>query len=263
MYPLKDKIAIVTGGSSGIGYETVRLLVAYGAKVAFCGRDAQKLAAAKDKILRCHPDAHLVAVTCDVLNKTEVSQFIRTVEQHFSGLDMLICNAGQGLVGHLEETTEDAWFAEVRLKLFSALNIIQAAKPLLMASENASIVCVNSLLSIQPEPHMIATSAARAHLLNFTHNLAHEFIKDRIRVNSILIGMIESGQWQRRFDQRSNQALSFEAWSQEIAEKRGIPMKRLGKPIEAAHALIFLASPLSSYSTGSTIDVSGGFSKQL
>ena len=128
---------------------------------------------------------------------------------------------------------------------------------------NASITNVNSLLALQPEPHMIATSSARAALLNLTHSLAHEFTQYGVRVNSILLGMVESAQWKRRYETRSDLNLSWEEWTGNIAKNRGIPMQRLGRPEEPARALVFLASPLASYTTGSAIDVSGGFNKHL
>ncbi len=106
---------------------------------------------------------------------------------------------------------------------------------------------------------MIATSSARAALLNLTHSLAHEFSQYGIRVNSILLGMVESAQWKRRFENRSDANATWEQWTGDIAKNRGIPMQRLGKPEEPAHALVFLASPLASYTTGAALDVSGGF----
>ena len=110
---------------------------------------------------------------------------------------------------------------------------------------------------------MIATSSARAALLNLTHSMAHEFSQYNIRVNSILLGMVESAQCKRRFADRSDLSQSWEEWIGNIAKKRGIPMARLGKPEEPARALVFLASPMASYTTGSTIDVSGGFNKHI
>ena len=84
-----------------------------------------------------------------------------------------------------------------------------------------------------------------------------------IRVNSILLGMVESGQWQRRYENRADKSQSWPEWTADIARKRGIPMARLGKPQEPAQALLFLASPLASFTTGAALDVSGGFCRHL
>jgi len=116
-------------------------------------------------------------------------------------------------------------------------------------------------LARQPEPHMVATSAARAGLLNLVRSMATEFAPAGVRVNGILIGLIESGQWRRRFDAREDKSLDWAAWSGQLARDKHIPMGRLGLPSEAARAILFLASPLSSYTTGAHLDISGGHSR--
>ena len=126
---------------------------------------------------------------------------------------------------------------------------------------DAAIVCANSLLARQPEPHMVATSAARAGLLNLVRSMATEFAPQGVRVNGILIGLVESGQWRRRFEAREDKSLDWAAWSGQLAKTKHIPLGRLGLPTEAARAILFLASPLASYTTGSHIDISGGHSR--
>lgn len=262
-FQLDGKKAVVTGGSSGIGLATVELLVAEGAHVAWCGRDQQRLNQSKAYILSRYPQAKVFTASCNVLDKSEVQAFADQVEKEFSGVDLLINNAGQGRVSNFTDTADQEWMKEVELKYFSVLHPVRAFLAALKRSHCASITNVNSLLALQPEPHMIATSAARAALLNLTHSLAHEFSQYNIRVNSILLGMVESAQWKRRFTERTDPDQSWEEWIAKVAKKRGIPMGRLGKPEEPARALVFLASPLASYTTGSTIDVSGGFNKHL
>lgn len=262
-FQIKGKIAVVTGGSSGIGLAAVEILVAEGAKVAWCGRDQQRLTASQNFILEKYPDAEVFTKICNVLDKNDVQQFAQQVNQQLGNVDMLINNAGQGRVSNFENTQDEDWMKEIELKYFSVLHPVRAFLNDLKQSQCGSITNVNSLLALQPEPHMIATSSARAALLNLTHSLAHEFSQYGIRVNSILLGMVESAQWKRRFENRSDANASWEQWTGDIAKKRGIPMQRLGKPEEPAHALVFLASPLASYTTGAALDVSGGFNKHL
>ncbi|MCU4482694.1 SDR family oxidoreductase [Acinetobacter ursingii] len=262
-FQVEGKVAVVTGGSSGIGLAAVEILVAEGAKVAWCGRDEQRLVESKRYILEKYPHAHVFTQVCNVLDKEDVKNFAHTVKQHLGNVDMLINNAGQGRVSTFENTQDEDWMKEIELKYFSVLHPIRAFLDDLKNSAIGSVTNVNSLLALQPEPHMIATSSARAALLNLTHSLAHEFIQYNVRVNSILLGMVESAQWKRRYETRSDPNQSWQDWTANIAKKRGIPMARLGKPEEPANALVFLASPLASYTTGSTIDVSGGFNKHL
>ncbi|HEI8868161.1 SDR family oxidoreductase [Serratia sp. AKBS12] len=262
-FQIEGRVAVVTGGSSGIGFETLRLLLAEGARVAFCGRNQDKLDAALAQLREAFPQAEIVAARCDVLDAAQVTQFAAAVMQRFGAVDMLINNAGQGFVADFEQTPREAWLHEAELKLFGVINPLQAFLPALERSDIASVTCVNSLLALQPEEHMIATSAARAALLNMTLTLSKQLVDKGIRVNSILLGMVESGQWRRRFAERSDPQQSWEAWTAAIAERRGIPMKRLGKPQEPARALLFLASPMASFTTGAALDVSGGFNRHL
>ncbi len=149
---------------------------------------------------------------------------------------------------------------ELQLKFFSVIHPTRAFLPQLEQSGEGAIVCVNSLLAQQPEPHMVATSAARAGVLNLVRSMATEFAPKGVRVNGILIGLVESGQWRRRFEARpeEDRNLDWAAWTARLAQQKHIPLGRLGLPVEAARAILFLASPLSSYTTGSHIDISGG-----
>lgn len=260
---LRGKVAVVTGGSSGIGLATVELLLDLGAAVALCGRDPIRLAAASDHLRQRSPEARLLVRSCDVLDSVQVSDFAASVEQTLGAASILVNNAGQGRVATFADTDDAAWIEELQLKFFSIIRPTRAFLPQLRRNPGAAIVCVNSLLAQQPEPHMVATSAARAGVHNLVRSLATEFAPDGIRVNGILIGLVESGQWRRRFDARPDdeRALDWAHWSARLAQKKHIQLGRLGLPQEAAQAIAFLATPLSSYTTGSHIDVSGGLSR--
>ncbi len=262
---LAGRVAVVTGGSSGIGLATVELLLGCGAAVALCGRNAERLDAAVAGLRAQYPEAKLFAQTCDVRDAAAVRDFAAASEAALGPASMLVNNAGQGRVSTFADTDDAAWMDELNLKFFSVIHPTRAFLPQLAAQRavlgDAAIVCANSLLARQPAPHMVATSAARAGLLNLVRSMATEFAPQGVRVNGILIGLVESGQWRRRFEAREDRSQDWPAWSAQLAKTKHIPLGRLGLPTEAARAILFLASPLASYTTGSHIDISGGHSR--
>jgi NAD(P)-dependent dehydrogenase (short-subunit alcohol dehydrogenase family) len=260
---LSTTTAAITGGSSGIGLATAELFLRAGAAVAICGRDEARLRDAEAALRVSHPGARLLALRCDVLDAAHMRAFAAAAAEAFGGVDVLVNNAGQGRVSTFADTSDEAWREELDLKFFSLVHPTRAFLPLLEQSPRAAIVCVNSLLALQPEPHMVATSAARAGAQNLIRSLATEFAPNGIRVNAILIGLVESGQWRRRFDARDDKAIGWDEWTGALAAKKGIQLGRLGKPEEAAQAIFYLATAASSYTTGTHIDVSGGLSRHI
>ena len=259
---LEDRVAIVTGGTSGIGLATARQLLAEGALVAICGRDETRLATARSSLLGNTSEKRLLAMQCDVLNKEAVGRFASAVEQWVGRCDILINNAGQARMSTFADTTDEAWREELELKFFSQIYPIRAFKPLLEKSDVAAILSVNSLLAYQPEPYMVATAAARAGAQSLLKSLAHE-LASRIRVNSVMLGLIDSGQWERRFVAREDKAQTREQWFAEVARTRHIPMQRLGTPEEVARAVAFLCSPAAGIITGAQLEISGGTSRHM
>jgi NAD(P)-dependent dehydrogenase (short-subunit alcohol dehydrogenase family) len=259
---LSNSIAVITGGTSGIGLASAQILLKEGARVAICGRDSNKLAQAKAGLDHLSP-GRVLARECDVLDADAVKSFADEIGEWSGGrVDLLVTNAGQGRVSTFDSTTNDEWREEFELKLFSQILPIRAFRHLLERSEAPAIVGVNSLLSLQPEPHMVCTSAARAGVQNLLKSLANEFAP-RIRVNTILFGLVDSAQWQRRYDARTELSQSREEWFANLARQKHIPLGRLCKPDEAARAIVYLGSPAASYITGASLEVSGGLSRHI
>lgn len=257
---LQDRPVVVTGGSSGIGLATVRLFLAEGARVAFCARGQERLQRVERELSERFGADRICARAFDVLDREAVNGFARTVAERFGGCDALVTNAGQGRVSTHADTSDEDWREELELKFFSQLHPIRAFEPMLRASGSGALVAVNSLLAYQPEPHMVCTSAARAGVQNLIKSLAVEFAPE-IRVNSILLGLVDSQQWQNRFEARSDKRRSRQEWYDNLAKGKKIPLGRLGEPGEVANAIGFLASPAASYITGARLEISGGVSR--
>jgi NAD(P)-dependent dehydrogenase (short-subunit alcohol dehydrogenase family) len=259
--PFEGQVVVVTGGSSGIGLATVRLVLEQGAQVALCARGEGRLHDVAAVLARDFGAERVLAQAVNVLDAGAVAGFAAAVQARFGTCDLLVNNAGQGRVSTFADTTDEAWREEYELKLFSQINPTRAFLPMLRAARGA-IVAVNSLLAYQPEPHMVCTASARAGVQNLLKSLSIELAPD-VRVNSVLLGLIGSGQWTRRFAAREDQSVSREEWYSDLARKKGIPLGRLGDPAEAAAAVAFLGSRAASYITGAQIEVSGGLSRHI
>ncbi|MFE2188918.1 SDR family oxidoreductase [Streptomyces sp. NPDC059455] len=257
---LAGRTVLVTGGSSGVGLATVRALLAEDARVATCGRDAGNLDKAAAG-LGAGPDRLYTAV-CDVRDADAVHRLVDGAADRFGGLDGLVNNAGQSRMKRLADTTPEDWRDELDLKFSSVLNPLTAALPLLRASAAAAVVNVNAVLAKQPEPRLITTSAARAGILNLSKSLSAELAADGIRVNSVCLGLVDTGQWERRYT-ASGSVLDYDAWQAELAADRGISLGRLGRAEEVAYAIVTLLSPRASYITGTSIDVCGGVGRGI
>jgi NAD(P)-dependent dehydrogenase (short-subunit alcohol dehydrogenase family) len=162
----------------------------------------------------------------------------------------------------LREATLADFRDELDLKFAGVLNTTTHALPLLRRSSAAAVVTINAVLAKQPEPRLVTTSAARAGLLNLTKSMASEYAADGIRVNSVCLGLIDTGQWRRRYEAAATD-VSFAEWEREIAADRGIVLGRFGTADEVAAMVLTLLSPRASYVTGASLDVCGGVSRYV
>jgi NAD(P)-dependent dehydrogenase (short-subunit alcohol dehydrogenase family) len=252
---------VVTGGSAGVGLEVVSMLLGEGAAVATCSRHHERLDAATAELAAAAGD-RLLRQVCDVRSSEATKKFIAATAERFGGIDGLVNNAGQSRMKPFAETTWEDWQDELDAKFASVLNPLMASLEHLRRSDAAAVVNVNAILARQPETRLVTTSAARAGVLNLSRSLATELAASGIRVNSVCLGLIDTGQWRRRYDAAAPEN-SFESWSAELAADRGVVLGRLGTPAEVAYVITMLLSPRASFVTGSTVDVGGGVGRYV
>lgn len=253
---------MIMGGSSGVGLKTAEMFLQEGAKVVICGRSKSRLEQAFQHLSSINNPKNILTESCDVTVESDVKKSVQRAVQHFGRIDVLVNSAGRSVMGHFFDLTDQEWEEQINLKYYAIIYAVRAVYPYMIEQGGGRIININATLSKEPEPHMVATAATRAGLLNLSKSLAHELAPKNILVNSVSLGVIRTDQWERR---RLKQApdVSLEDYYKDLAEKRRIPLGRVGEPEEVASAILYFASKGASYITGSTIEVAGGLGKAL
>jgi 3-oxoacyl-[acyl-carrier protein] reductase len=256
---LKDKRALVTGASRGLGYAVALGLAHEGCRVAINSRDKAKIAASAKKIA-AETDAQVIGLAGDVADPDVPEQLIDDAVHAMGGLDILVTNAGGPPAGAFESFDEATWQKAVDLSFMSHVRLIRAALPHLRQSKAASVLTMTSYSVKQPIPNLVLSNSIRAATVGLTKSLALELGKDGVRFNSILPGWTET--------ERVFELMSFRAKQngtkveEEIAKQsKDSPLGRMGTPEEFANAAVFLVSPVASYITGVMLTVDGGMYK--
>jgi len=256
---LKDKRALVTGSSRGLGYAVALGLAREGCWVAINSRDEAKVsAAAKD--IAGGTGARVIGLAGDVADPDVPERLVGEAARAFSGLDILVTNAGGPPSGAFESFNEPAWQKAIDLSLMSHVRLIRASLPYLRQSKAASVLTVTSYSVKQPIPNLVLSNSIRAATVGLTKSLALELGVAGIRFNSILPAWTET---ERVYDlMKSRAAQNHSTLEQEIAKQSmESPLGRMGQPEEFANAAVFLVSPAASYITGTMLAVDGGMYK--
>jgi 3-oxoacyl-[acyl-carrier protein] reductase len=257
---LRGKVALVTGGSDGIGRAAAERLAAEGAAVALCARRAGPLQEVADGIVAAGGQA--LALPTDVSQPGEVERAIAATVERFGRLDILVNNAGRSAAGAFETVDDAGWAADLDLKLHGAIRGVRAALPHLRAQGGGRIINVVAVAGKAPGARSTPTSVSRAAGLALTKALSKDLAADRITVNAVCIGMIKSGQWERRW-QAEEAPGTLAEYYERAARAAAIPLGRVGEAAEAADLIAFLASERAAYITGTAINMDGGASAVL
>jgi 3-oxoacyl-[acyl-carrier protein] reductase len=256
---LKNKVALVTGSSRGLGFATALALAKEGCRVAINGRDEVKIKAAAERIQK-ETGTHVIGLAGDVGLPEVPARLVAQTVEVFGGLDILVTNAGGPPPGPFESHDDANWQKGIELSLMSHVRLIRAALPYLKKSSTPSVLTITSYSVKQPIPNLVLSNSIRAATVGLTKSLALELGGEGIRFNSILPGWTET---ERVKDLMTDRAKTNHSTVEEETKKQSSesPFGRMGQPEEFANAAVFLVSPTSSYITGVMLTVDGGMYK--
>ena len=256
---LAGKVAIVTGGSEGIGKAAAASMSAEGASVVIAARRAEVLEDAATEI-RAQTGGQVTTVSMDVMDPDQVQGLIDTTIEAYGRIDILVNNAGTSAGGAFLGVTDEAWQHDLDLKLYGAIRTSRLAVPVMREQGGGRIINVTNLGAKAPGAASVPTSVSRAAGVALTKAMSKEFAADNILVNTVCIGLIKSGQHETRF--RAMQAdqpdLTLDQFYEDMGDR--VPLGRVGEGAEAGDVIAFLASERASYLTGIAVNIDGGTS---
>jgi 3-oxoacyl-[acyl-carrier protein] reductase len=238
---LTDQTAVITGGAQGLGFAIAEQFVAEGARVVLGDLDLAATEAAAEKL-----GGDALAVKCNVTRADEVDALIAAAVEHFGGLDIMVNNAGITRDATMRKMTEEQFDEVIAVHVKGTWNGTKAAAAVMRENNRGAIVNMSSISGKVGLVGQTNYSAAKAGIVGLTKAAAKELAHLGVRVNAIQPGLIRSAM---------TEAMPQHIWDQKLAE---VPMGRAGEPAEVAKVALFLASDLSSYMTGTVLEVTGG-----
>lgn len=255
---LSSKRVIVTGASRGIGLAIATAFAAEGARVAICARDPGAVAAA-GAALAARAQG-IIARTVDVTDSAGVTAFVAEVAETWGGIDILVNNAGQGRGGNLDTLTPEQILEHANILQMGHFRFAQAVVPHMRLQRWGRIVDINALAGAIPTPDGIPSVVNRAACLALSKSLGMALAKDNILVNSLNLGWIDTGQWDRHF-REMGPGVSREEFDGMVLKV--VPVGRFGRPEDVAGVVLFLASEYAAFISAASIDISGGLQGQI
>jgi len=244
---LKDKVAIVTGGSSGIGKAIALAFVKRGAKVVIVGRNQERGEKALSELLQAVPEAKLMFYRADVSDEERVRELVKEVLAQEGVIDIVVNNAGITRDNLILKMTSEDWDQVLDVNVKSCYNLCRAVSRSMLKARQGKIINMSSVVGQKGNAGQVNYSASKAAVIGFTKALAKELASRNINVNSIAPGFIETEMTSKLPDEKRKEFY------------KDIPMRRFGKPEDVANVAVFLASDMSNYVTGQVVTVDGGY----
>ena len=247
---LTGKVAIISGGSEGLGRAAAERLAREGAKVTICARRKDVLEAAAKGIKEATGN-EVLALPADATKAADIENVVRATVERWGGVDILLNNAGTSAAAAFEKVDDDTWHEDFELKVMGAIRFCRLVIPQMKKRGGGRIVNVTTVGGKAPAPRSLPTSLSRAAGINLTKSLAHEYAADKILVNTICIGLVRSAQIDRRAKDGD-----LEGHYRELAKR--IPLGRVAHASEFGDLVAFLVSDRAAYITGTAINFDGG-----
>jgi NAD(P)-dependent dehydrogenase (short-subunit alcohol dehydrogenase family) len=246
---LQGKVAIVTGGSEGLGRACAERLAGEGVRVAICARRKDVLERAAAEIRKA-TGGQVLARPADVTRLADIEALVNAVVAEWGGVDILVNNAGTSSAAGLEAVDDQTWQTDIDLKVMAAVRFCRLVIPIMKQRGGGRIVNVTTVGGKAPLPRALPTSVTRAAGINLTKSLAGEYAASRILVNTVCLGLVKSAQWERRAKG------DLDAYYREAAKR--VPIGRVGEAQEFADLVAFLVSERAGYITGTAVNFDGG-----
>ena len=256
---LKDKVAIVTGGTFGIGRGAAEAFAKEGARVVLAARNQADLDSVSKEISDA-TGAEVIGISTDVTDEAQVQAMVAKVVEKWGTVNILVNNAGTGNANAFDAVTNEILMSDLQIKVFGAMYCMRAVLPHMKKAGGGAVVNITTPGGKAPAGPSQPTSLSRAAGISLTKSWSKEFAKDNIRVNTVCIGSIKSRQNTQHWERRNQQDPSFTLEDYWAERSKPIPMGRGGEPNEAGEPIAFLCSERASYVTGTSVNVDGGIS---
>lgn len=260
MQSLKDRVALVTGSSSGLGLAAAKALAQHKVRLAINSRGGPQLETAVETLEAT--GAEVLAVAADIRDPSQLEEMVSQVEEHLGAIDILVANGGGPRAKPAAELDENDWAEAIPLAFLFVPRLCRLVLPGMLRRGWGRIVAINSVSSRQPIPALALSNALRPAVLGYLKTLALEVAPQGVTVNAVLPGYTRTDrqvELATAMAERTGQALD------EVIARRGreIPIGRMAEPEEIGRVVAFLCSPEASYMTGQAVTVDGGYVRGL